>query len=83
MTDAPTPRDVIRGLVRQDIDLFDEADWWADHILFALHAAGFAIVPREPTRAMHDAGNRIWGESVTAIYRAMVAAATQENPDES
>jgi hypothetical protein len=61
----------------------------ADAVLRALDAAGLAVVPRDPTEAMMNAGYRKvgkmhyeptasaqgWGEHATDIYRAMIAAA--------
>lgn len=70
-----------------------EAWLHADAILAALAAAGFAVVPREPTEAMHDAGYAVSlgggaGEPMHAgfpsinarIYRAMLAAASPLDP---
>lgn len=59
----------------------------ADAILAALSAAGFAVVPREPTREMIDAGVNAMAalgyiaaneHEVIAIYRAMLAIAEGE-----
>lgn len=46
--------------------------------LAAMAEAGYVVVPREATKAMHAAGDKTWGESVTAIYRAMIAEATRD-----
>jgi hypothetical protein len=56
----------------------------ADAILAALDAAGFVVVPREPTDAMKAVTKSMIGnelaydadiETAGAIYRAMIAAA--------
>jgi predicted CoA-binding protein len=55
----------------------------ADAILAALSAAGYAVVPREPTQAMNIAAAQLdWSAqddpTWTDIYRAMIAAAEKE-----
>lgn len=96
MTATPTPREVVaRDLCRQENAhlivghcvaahechgedcIYGER---ADAILAALAAAGYAVVPREPTEAMVNAAlDRKHGEDLPLIYhgiwRAMVAAA--------
>jgi hypothetical protein len=51
----------------------------AQAALTALEALGLAVVPREPTEAMIDAGDMHWnnqcGSCLLDIYRAMLAAA--------
>jgi hypothetical protein len=58
----------------------------ADTILSALHAAGFAVVPVEPTEKMLDKGMlSLWNteaDEVAKAYRAMIAAA-KETGDEA
>ena len=51
----------------------------ADAILAALEAAGYAVVPKEPTEAMLNSGWRERGQqhSMTAVYKAMLAAAKE------
>lgn len=46
----------------------------ATAILAALDAAGFVVVPREPTEAMVDAAWLAPPISVEKVYRAMIAA---------
>ena len=59
----------------------------AEADLAALSAAGLVVVPREPTRKMQRAGeNEFWRPSVpnpTDIYRAMIAATSQEASDDA
>lgn len=60
--------------------------WWEQYLpearaaMRALHDAGYAIVPREPTEAMQEAGQRAKEADPypanTQIYRAMIAAIT-------
>jgi hypothetical protein len=54
----------------------------ADSLVFALDAAGFVVVPKEPTRAMKEAGwaalKRVDAFVALDIYRAMIAAAGGE-----
>jgi hypothetical protein len=48
-----------------------------------LKRQGFVIVPREPTEAMLKAGatvDYVGGEPLAAMYRAMIAAATNPDP---
>lgn len=63
----------------------------ADILVAALAEAGYAIVPREPTEAMIDAGCAVpapfgetdgeWGPpDPEDIWRAMIAAALGEKP---
>ncbi len=112
MTDAPTPREVVRRAmdkrrsaahggrfteIRSNVD--ECADGVcacmrtlrrdADAILAALAAAGYAVVPREPTKQAIYAGGDVITRSVQAMameehapddvaeaaYRAMLAAA--------
>lgn len=51
----------------------------AEAVLTALHDAGYAIVPREPTEAMQEAGQRAKEADPypanAQIYRAMIRAA--------
>lgn len=65
------------------------ADADADAILAALSAAGYAVVPREPTEAMHDAardwsmgkyGQGIGKDASDGCYLAMLAAAEEPQP---
>lgn len=75
-------RDVIHAaLVKNGWRAF--ADPTTDAILSALRAAGYAVVPREPTEAMLQSGeNEFWKENTPEpgeTYRAMIAAA--EAPD--
>jgi TRAP-type C4-dicarboxylate transport system substrate-binding protein len=51
-----------------------------DEILAAIEAAGWQVVPKEPTREMKEAGGRYKAEygirrTVGGYYRAMLAAA--------
>jgi hypothetical protein len=50
------------------------------HDIAKLRAAGFAIVPREATEAMHASGyyQRYIGAPLLVVYRAMVDAAEAE-----
>lgn len=57
------------------------ADYAADRTIAALDAAGFVIVPKEPTEAMIDAGSGARFESTArgnsktvSAYRAMIEA---------
>lgn len=54
----------------------------AGNLVVELNAAGFVIVPREPTEVMIDAGYTVIGNTmneyspdVVSIYRTMLAAA--------
>ena len=54
----------------------------ADAALVALTDAGYVIVPKEPTEEMIEATARLYfgvKESVIDIYKAMLAAASQED----
>lgn len=91
-------RDVLAGappftrnvhIHRQKTDLEFPPDYaLADAILSALSAAGYVVVPREPTfeqqdRALHDMGTpnpKMSRQQLRDFYRAMLAAA-QEAPD--
>lgn len=51
----------------------------ADNTLTALDAAGYVVVPKEPTEEMIDAGvtaetGRTMGDRITNCYRAMISA---------
>jgi hypothetical protein len=50
--------------------------------LAAIRAAGWAVVPVEPTEEMFDAGHAssAHGHGIVALYRAMVAAAPGVKP---
>lgn len=56
MTDAPTPRDVAAADMMDCGFAENDAYASADSILSALTAAGYVVVPREPTRDMLRAG---------------------------
>ena len=85
---TPT-RETIERTIARYLRLPEEADDCTDEVLRALDAAGLAVVPRDPTEAMMNAGYRKvgkmhyeptasaqgWGEHATDIYRAMIAAA--------
>jgi hypothetical protein len=49
----------------------------AHNVLAAIRAAGWAVVPVEPTDVMFEAGHEeFWeGKGIVDIYRAMLAAA--------
>lgn len=54
-----------------------------DAVLAAIRAAGLTIVPVEPSEAMWQAGRAADahpGDSYTAVWHAMLAAANQEPP---
>ena len=76
MTDAPTPRDVIAEAWYTSM-LHSSGPNAADAILSALTAAGYVVVPREPTLAMRRVAiekkrrNRAFPET----WRAVVDAA--------
>ena len=61
--------------------------WLAARALKAINNAGFVVVPKEPTEAMDDAGDKhVYSEGgystdVIAVWKAMVHAA-QESDDE-
>lgn len=54
-----------------------------DYILSALDAAGYAVVPKEPTEAMRvaakhpDNSSVTWGQRADAIWRRMLTAAKE------
>jgi len=50
--------------------------------LAAIRAAGWAVVPVEPTEEMFDAGHAssAHGHGIVALYRAMLAAAPGVKP---
>jgi hypothetical protein len=55
-------------------------DWPSERaqtVLAALDAAGYAVVPKEPTEAMTEAASGAWYQhrSSTEMYRAMLTAA--------
>jgi hypothetical protein len=54
----------------------------ADAALAAIRAAGWAVVPVEPTDEMFEAGHEevLGGSGVIATYRAMLAAAPGVKP---
>lgn len=61
-----------------DEDSREYADEMADAILAALRGAGFAVVPREASKAMLTAGydaSELGRFGLGPVYRAMVAAA--------
>lgn len=47
-----TIRETIERSITRYLRLPEEADDCADEVLMALEAAGYAIVPKEPTEAM-------------------------------
>jgi hypothetical protein len=51
-------------------------------LLAAIRAAGWAVVPVEPTEEMFDAGHAssAHGHGIVALYRAMLAAAPGVKP---
>jgi len=67
-----------------DSFFFDEQ---AEAALKAINDAGFVVVPKEPTEAMDDAGDKhVYSEGgystdVIAVWKAMIHAA-QEEPEE-
>lgn len=87
MRDTPgmTARQAI-GVILMDHDV--EA-WFATDIIAALDAAGYAIVPKEPTKAMIEAGRGgvclyhpddfNSAEAAEESYRAMLAASQQKD----
>lgn len=77
-------RDVIIGAFADNIDFDMPFGAMADDLLSALRAAGYAVVPREPTKSMVQADAQLdfsaqhdptWPE----YWAAMIAAA--EAPD--
>lgn len=70
--------------VDNDGDGFSIGEKWsrtfADAILAALDAAGYVVVPREPTEAMREAARAaplargIGNVGIGEVYRAMIAA---------
>lgn len=64
-----------------DIDERGREQWRArfrDALTRALTAAGWAVVPREPTEAMLDAGNAAWWRKT----RDIMAPSPTEHPDD-
>lgn len=65
------------------MDLYSEE---ARHVVTALHDAGYAIVPVEPTEAMRTSGGESmqaareddWRDDASDIYRAMINAGKGE-----
>ncbi len=92
-TQTPTPRDVMARIVQKRTTNYSElvpgsyALREADDYLAALHAAGFAVVPVEPTPLMKKRGNfALVGWVAPAMhsddaYRAMLAAAQEGRSD--
>ena len=88
-----TPRDVIAESIysnnvggTSDPTLLALAEGFAidsaNHAIAALSAAGFAIVPRMPTKAMIEAAWRNVGirePDATAVYLSMLAAAESDD----
>ena len=71
----------IRQTIAEAIDSFAPISHHpeAENIMRALTAAGYAIVPREPTPAMMDAGRcavyDVWSSrGIKDCYKAMLAA---------
>jgi len=58
------------------------ADGAVKAALAAIRAAGWAVVPVEPTEEMFDAGHAssAHGHGIVALYRAMLAAAPEMKP---
>lgn len=58
------------------------ANQLSDAIIAALRAAGYALVPVEPTEAMKHAGrimnSKIGEDMAEACYRAMISAAKEQ-----
>jgi len=54
----------------------------AEAAIGAIRAAGWAVVPVEPTEEMFDAGHAssAHGHGIVALYRAMLAAAPGVKP---
>ena len=81
MTDA---RDVILKVLHSYSTKDSFIDWErsdADAILSAFNAAGLAVVPREPTKAMMEAGMaRSLNGWYSNVWRAMVGAAKGGKP---
>jgi hypothetical protein len=73
MSERETPRDVLCAALPRS-----QEDFIADSLLEALDAAGYVIVPKEPTREMLRAGVRVGVAPMEFIYRAMLAASQQK-----
>lgn len=73
------PRDVIIGVYgKLPVWMLEQG---ADLILESLRAAGYAVVPVEPTDKMVHAGYAAWqevGVGEENVYRAMIAAAQEQ-----
>jgi len=74
-----SPCDVIaRTLARLE---FPNAKLVADAQIAALHAAGYAVVPVEPTQAMQDAAAKATAATMESfrcvVWRAMIAASAE------
>ena len=74
-----TARDVIERHLNQKAGLVLTSEANADAILAALDKAGYAVVPKEPTLEMNNAGYmaRRAGCWSSDIYKAMVTAAKE------
>lgn len=89
------PEDATRGIIESTIVRYlrlpEERDDCADEVLMALEAAGWRIVPVEPSEAMQVAGAAVWRDHTgqtgrpgdkhpvtAATYRAMIAASVVE-----
>lgn len=70
-TETKDPRDIIAQLIRVEAGKTG-AGALSEKMVSALDAAGYAIVPKEPTPEMVNACGPI--DHRTGIYRAMVAA---------
>lgn len=80
MVHAMSARDVIAAVLPTPGPMNRNAE--ADAILAALSAAGYAVVPVEPTEAMNIAGRearRSMGANID-VYQAMIVAAREETP---
>jgi hypothetical protein len=83
MSERETPRDVLCAALPRS-----QEDFIADSLLEALDAAGYVIVPKEPSEEMISAGERaghyarsnpvICENDADACYRAMLAASQQK-----
>jgi hypothetical protein len=81
-----TPKDIMGSAIaswmlhRLHIDNDEEADVITKSLMRRLKTAGFAVVPRNATAAIVDAGGDHLdnGASLYAAYRAMVAVAEAE-----
>jgi len=82
MTEPAKDKAELLERVRQAIWHHGDGREDAEAAIAAICAAGWAVVPVEPTEEMFDAGHAssAHGHGIVALYRAMLAAAPGVKP---